>query len=145
MTDPVLSNLISAASGIVGAVVGGLLTAWGAIKAVERTSQDLESTEIRRQKIECIVALTGLRFAISDGAQAPNEYKSKFMYEMNKIPSLWADDPEAMKNLRDFHADHKNERFVMLLRQLGSTTKLSTSRLGDADFTTITLLPLTGL
>jgi hypothetical protein len=145
MTDAVVSNLISAASGIVGAVVGGGFTVLGAIKAVERTSQDLESTEIRRQKIMCIVALHGLRFVIGDGVKAPDEYKSKFMYEMNEIPSLWADDSDVMKHLRDFHADRNNERFILLLRQLGSNTKLSTGKLSDADFRTVTLLPLTGL
>ncbi|MDP8989967.1 MAG: hypothetical protein M3N41_07795 [Acidobacteriota bacterium] len=145
MTDAVLSNLIAAASGIVGAVIGGSLAVWGAIKAVEKTSQDLESTEIRRQKIVCIVAIHGLRWVIGDGVKAQDEYKSRFMYEMNKIPSLWADDAEVMKNLRDFHAERNNERFIALLRHLGSNTKLSTGQLSDADFRTVSQLPLTGL
>ncbi len=74
----------------------------------------------------------------------PDEYKSRFMYEMNKIPSLWADDPEVMKNLRDFHAENNNDRFVMLLRNLGRTTKISTEKLSDADLKTISLLQLSG-
>lgn len=117
---------------------------WGAIKAVQRTSQDLESTEIRRQKIECLVALNGLRFVIADGVTPPDEYKSKFMYEMNKIPSLWAGDPEVMENLRAFHSDRTNERFILLLRNLGCSTKLPTKKLTDADFRTVSLLPLSG-
>ncbi len=117
-----LSNFINAASGLLGAIIGGSFTAWGAIKAVKMTSQDLESAEVRRQKVECLVSLSGLRFVISKGFSAPDEYKSRFMYQMNKIPFLWADDPEAMKNLRDFHAENTDDRFVLLLRNLGSTT-----------------------
>ena len=120
MTDAVLANVISAASGIAGAIVGGVFTVWGAIQTFRRTSQDLESAEIRRQKVECLVSLTGLRFVIG-GIPVSDEYKSKFMYEMNKIPSLWANDPEVMKNLRDFHAENNNDRFILLLRNLGRT------------------------
>ena len=144
MTDAVLSNLISAASGIVGAIVGGAFTVWGAIKAVEKTSKDLEFTEIRRQKVECITALNGLRWVISDGQDQPDEYKAKLMYEMNKIPSLWADDPEVMKNLRDFHAERTNERLILLLRNLGNNTRLSTGKLSDADIRTIFLMKMAG-
>ncbi len=116
----------------------------GAIKAVKMTSQDLEAAEIRRQKVGCLVALAGLRFTISNNPLVPDEYKSRFMYEMNKIPSLWADDPEVMKNLRDFHAENNNDRFVLLLRNLGRTTKISTEKLSDADFKTVSLLQLSG-
>lgn len=144
MTDAALSNFISAASGIIGALVGGGFTVWGAIKAVEKASHDLEATEIRRQKVECITAITGLRWVISDGQSQPDEYKARLMYEMNKIPSLWADDQEVMKNLRDFHADRTNERLILLLRKLGNSTKLSTGKLSDADIRTIFLMQMTG-
>ncbi|MGD0939524.1 MAG: hypothetical protein ABR905_07405 [Terracidiphilus sp.] len=134
MTDAVLSNSISFASGILGAILGALVAGFFTVWAVRKSSQDLEANEIRRQKIECIIALTGLRWVISNGPAQPNEYKAKLMYEMNKIPSLWADDPEVMKNLRDFSADRTNPRFVLLLRNLGTTTKLSTGKLSDADY-----------
>jgi hypothetical protein len=144
MTDAVLSNLITAASGMLGAIVGGSFTVWGAIKAVKMTSQDLESAEIRRQKVECLVSLTGLRFVIGNNSSALDEYKSRFMYQINKIPSLWADDSEVMKNLRDFHAENNNDRFILLLKNLGRTTKVATDRLSDADLKTVSLLPLNG-
>jgi hypothetical protein len=139
-----VSSIIAAASGICGAIVGGLLAAWGAIRAVEKTSQDLESTEIRRQKVQCLVALYGLRWVISDAPNPPDDYKAKFNYEMNKIPTLWAADLEVMKNLRDFYADKNNERLIHLLRTLGNTTALPTEKLGDADIRSVFHMPMTG-
>jgi hypothetical protein len=144
MSAALVSAIISGASGIVGALVGGALAAWGAIKAVEKTSRDLESTEIRRQKIGCMVALSGLRWVIGAGLNSPDEYKAKLNYEMNKISALWADDPEVMKNLRDYYAEQNNERFILLLRNLGNSTKLSTGKLSDADFRDIFHVPMTG-
>ena len=144
MSEALISAIISGASGITGALVGGALAAWGAIKAVEKTSQDLESTEIRRQKVDCIVALSGLRWVMGDGVNPPDEYRSRLNYEMNKIPPLWADDPEVMKNLRDYYAERNNERFILLLRNLGNTTKLSTGKLSDADIRGVFHLPMTG-
>jgi hypothetical protein len=132
--------LITAAYAVLGAIVGGLFTVWGAIKAVKMTSEDLESAEIRRQKVTCLVSLLGLRFVISDIPSVPDEYKSRFMYQMNKIPCLWADDPEVMKNLRDFHAERNNDRFLLLLKNMGRTTKVSIERLSDADLRTVSML-----
>ena len=73
----------------------------------------------------------------------PDEYKARLIYEMNKISPLWADDPEVMKNLRDYYAERNNERFILLLRNLGNTTKLSTGELSDADIRGVFLLPMT--
>jgi len=142
MTDALLSNLINGVSGLLGALIGGSFTAWSAIKAVKMTSQDLESAEIRRQKVECLVSLSGLRFVIGKDLSVSDEYKSKFMYQMNKIPSLWADDSEVMKNLRDFHSENNNDRFVVLLKSLGHTTKIKTEKLSDADLRTVSIVPL---
>ena len=144
MSEAVASAIISAASGILGAIVGGLLAARGAIMAVEKAASDLETTEIRRQKVECLVNLYGLRWVISDALNLPDEYKSKLNYEFNKLPVLWGDDAEVMKNLRDFNAERNNERLILLLRNLGKTTKLPVDALGDADISKVFHAPMSG-
>ena len=80
--------------------------------------------------------------ACGHGANPPDEYKAKFNYEMNKITALWADDPEVMKNLRDLYAEQNNDRLILLLRNLGNTTKLSTAKLSDADIRSIFHIPI---
>jgi hypothetical protein len=138
MTDAVILNIITAASGILGAIVGGAFTVKAAIKAVEKTSEDLESTEIRRQKVECIVALHGLRWVVSKEQDQFITYRADFITELNRVQSLWADDLEVMKNLRDFYAQPGDDRrLFLLLRTLGGTTKLQTDRLSDADLRNI--------
>lgn len=110
----------------------------GSVKAVQVASQNLESQEIRRQKIQCVVALYGLRWVAGHGA-APVEYRAKLSFEMCKIVSLWADDPNVMAVLRDFHAEtavggeKANHRFVELLKLLGSGTALPFDQLSDTD------------
>jgi hypothetical protein len=66
------------------------------------------------------------------------------MYELNKIPSLWADDAEVMMNFRDFYADRTNPRLIRLLRSLGTATKLSTGNLSDTDLNSIFLMDMSG-
>ena len=101
---------------------------------MERTSSDLESTEIRRQKVECLVALYGLRRVISHGGgNVPDEFRARFNSEINKVVARWADDSEAMKNFRDYAAEKTPDRLVTLLRRLGASTKLPINMLGDAD------------
>jgi hypothetical protein len=139
MTDTIVAGLISAATGLVGALIGGGLTVWGAIKVVRITSHDLELAEIRRQKVLCITALVGFRWVIAEG-QASSEWKAKFISELNKVPTLWSDDPEALKNVRDFLAERTNERFIVLLRSLGKSTSLAINNLGDADLRNVFLL-----
>ena len=137
MAEATVSNLISAAAGLIGAIIGGLLAYRGAIYAVNRASQDLEQSEIRRLKVECITALTGLRWVISDMPIKPVEYKARLMFELNRIPALWANEPEVLINLRDFQTYGGNDRFVVLVRSLGSSTKLSIESLSDSDLRTI--------
>ncbi len=65
-------------------------------------------------------------------------------YEVGRIPALWGDDAEAMKNLRDFLAEKSNERLIRLMRSLGHTTKLPTDSLSDADIRSFVHLPMSG-
>jgi hypothetical protein len=132
------SAIIAAGSGLFGAVIGGALAAWGSVKAVRVASENLESNEIRRQKIQCVVALYGLRWVAGQG-NAPEEYRAKLSYEMCKIVSLWADDTNVMVVLRDFHAEtviggeKATQRLVQLLKLLGNGTGLPFDQLGDTD------------
>jgi hypothetical protein len=120
MTDTFLSNLIST---VVGAIVGGGCSIWASAWATKKASKNLETSEIRRQKVKCIVVLTGLRWVIGNDQSVPNEYKARLLFELNKIQSLWADDPQVMKGLKDFYTERTNPRFISLLRHLGTTTK----------------------
>ncbi len=138
MSEASLSAVIAAVSGLLGAVIGGALAAWGSIRAVRVASQGLESSEIRRQKIQCVVALYGLRWVAGLG-NAPEEYRAKLSYEMCKIVSLWADDANVMAVLRDFHAETSTggekatQRLIQLLKLLGNGTGLPFDQLGDTD------------
>jgi hypothetical protein len=141
MSEANSSALIAAISGLLGAVIGGLFAAWGSIKAVTVASRNLESNEVRRQKIQCVVALYGLRWVTST-PNAPEDYRAKLSYETSKIVSLWADDIKVMAVLRDLHADilsgsdAGNQRLVQLLKLLGSGTGLPFDQLGDSDIKT---------
>lgn len=118
---------------------------------VEATFRQLEQTEIRRQKVECIVALFGLRFVLGNNPAFP-EFRAQFMYALNKIAVLWADDANVLKNLRDFYGSVQqanqsvgtghdaNQRLVILIRSLGTTTKLPLESIGDKDITDIFML-----
>jgi hypothetical protein len=139
MTDTILAGLISAATGLVGALIGGGLTVWGAIKAVKIASCDLGLAEIRRQKVLCVTALVGFRWVIAEG-QPSSEWKAKFISELNKVPTLWSDDPEALRTIRDFLADRTNERLTALIRSLGNSTSLAINNLSDADLRNVFLL-----
>ena len=123
----------SIASSLLGAIVGGAMAVWGAIKAVQKSSQDLEATEIRRQKVECIVALSGLRFVLRPGVVQLNEYRTRLSFELNKISTLWAADMEVVKGVREFLVQRTNENFVRLIRNMGRTTKLPLENLLDTD------------
>ena len=124
-----MSALIAAVSGLAGAVIGGALAAWGSVRAVRVASETLESNEIRRQKIQCVVALYGLRWVAGQG-NAPEEYRARLSYEMCKIVSLWADNANVMVVVRDLHAEtaaggeKASQRLVQLLKLLGNGTGL---------------------
>ena len=140
MTD----QLFSFGTTLTGAIVGGVLAVWGSIQAVKATTRDLELAEIRRQKVECLANLSGLRFTINDGQPQLDVYKSQLMFELNRIPILWSEDPATLRDLRDFYAERTNDRFFKLIRSLGRTTKFPMENLSDADIRQIFLVTLSG-
>jgi hypothetical protein len=136
--------VISVISGLLGAIVGGLLTIRASLKAVEKTAADLEATEIRKQKIDCLVAVGGLRFVIGAGFAASIDYRLRWMYEMNKIVVLWSGDQEVVNNVRDILNSSTDEKMVKLIRSMGRSTSLPLTNLADADLTRVMMIPLTG-
>jgi hypothetical protein len=133
MTDAITSFL----STIAGALVGGACAVYGAIRAVERTSEGLEKSEIRRQRVMCLVNLTACRFALAQNQigipQPPYEMRLRFLAELNKVPALWSDSEDIMRNLRDYDAQPSTERLVVVLRSLAATTPLRFDKLADTD------------
>jgi hypothetical protein len=125
--------VVSAISSLAGAVIGGILAAWGAIKAVEKTSHDLEVAEIRRERINCLVALSGLRFSITTESALPIEWQARLVYELNKIPTLWAGDEKALNDFQRYLDNPSTDNFVTLLRRLSNVTKLNLENVRDAD------------
>ena len=123
---------------VVGAIVGGFMARKAALAVVQKASQDLESQEIRRQKVECLVALSGLRFVIERSSPVrTEEYRAKLAFELNKIPILWSGDPEVLRATRELLSDSNITRLVTLLRSLGKSTTFPVSNLGDNDLTGI--------
>ncbi len=129
-----MENVVaSAIPSLAGAVVGGTLAVWGAIKAVEKTSRDLEVAEIRKERINCLVALSGLRFTISHDSALPVEWQARLVYELNKIPTLWSGDDKALNSLQRYLENTSPDNFVSLLRLLSKATKLNLENVRDAD------------
>ena len=115
MTDTIIAGLISAGAALVGGTIGGAFAVWSAHKAVKWTSDGLEAEEIRRQKIICITSIAALRWTLSDVPEN-QEWKAKFISELNKIPALWSGDPEVLRNIRDLLYRSSDERLVLLIR-----------------------------
>jgi hypothetical protein len=127
---------ITLVSSLVGALVGGGLTAWTAKWTLERTSRDLEVSEVRRLKVDCSTSLSGLRFLMTDDATLkliPLEYKARISYELNRVLLLWSDEPIVLKRLREFFSERSNERFLTLIKAMAQATKVPTDQLSDAD------------
>lgn len=135
--------ILSLISGLIGAVVGGALTVWGSLKTLNMTMSNLERAEIRRMKVECVVNLAGLRFIFSEARPGlvpiPADAEIvKLMFELNRIPILWADDAEVLKAVHDFHAEPTNkDRLFAIIRRTANTTSLHTSNLADADINAV--------
>jgi len=127
---------------LVSVVVGAVLGFSGSFFIFHETQKDLEVMEIRRQKVDCLANLSGLRFVIGEEHQQLDEYRSRLMFEMNRIPMLWSDDPSVLKDMRDFYADRTNDRLIKLIRGMGKTTKVSLENLSDADIRDIFLVAL---
>jgi hypothetical protein len=133
-------QLISFLTAVIGAIVGSTIGVLGAIWIFKKSTNELELVEIRRQKVECLVNIAGLRFVLSMGQPRREEYASKLMFELNKIPILWSDDVATLSMLRDFNADRTNDRLFKLIRSLGETTKFPMQNLIDADIRTTSIV-----
>ena len=139
MTDTIVAGFISAGAALLGGVIGGAFAVWSAHKVVKWTSDGLEAEEIRRQKVICITAVAGLRWTISQGLAAP-EWKAKFISELNKVPALWSDDAEVLRNARDLLNQSSNERLLLLIRNMSRSTSLPIHNLGDTDLLRVFLV-----
>jgi len=117
----------------IGAIVGSMIGVFGSIWVFRKSTRDLELAEIRRQKVECLVNISGLRFVISKNQPRRDDYATKLMFELNKIPVLWSDDLTTLRALRDFIDDKTDDRLLTLIRTLGQTTKFQMHNLSDAD------------
>ena len=112
--------------------------------------KDLEATELRRQKLDCIVNLYGLRYVLSPDPVQRDEDRTKLMFEIGRAGALFAEDVEVQKGLRDLHDARKRceaepqptERFISLIKQMGRSAKCPLDALSDADVRNVLLLPL---
>ncbi len=136
-------------AGVISGVLGGTLAIIGAILAVRKGVRDLERTEIRRLRVECITNLYGLRYAITDGFAARPDDQARFMFEMNRAGALFADDVEILRELRDFYEEVRAKkvdataRLIGLIKKMGRKTSLNVHELGDSDVRSTFTLPNT--
>lgn len=135
MTDTIVAGLMGVAGALTGALIGGGMAMWGARQVAVRTSRELESAEIRRQKILCITTLSGLRWVLA-ADQAPPDFKAQFNSEFNKIPVLWSGNQKVFGDYRGFLderiAERRDDRLIRLLSSLVESG-LPIDKLGDAD------------
>ena len=142
-------NTATILAGCLDGLIGGGLTIlgvyvtvkWGSPKATEWSLRVLEETEIRKMKIECLVNLCGYRFAMTNDFNARDEDRSRFMFELNRVPALFAGDEEVQNHARDILTKPTNERLIALLHSMGRTTKLPTSKLSNTDMEKVFLIP----
>jgi hypothetical protein len=144
MSEVLISALIAGGSGIFGALVGGVVTYRTAIKGFLMTSEAAESAEIRRQKAECIINLSGLKWVLGSYQLVPDEFKARFLVELNKISVLWSNDRDATKCLRYFFADRTSESLVSLIQKLSASINLPAEDLSDGEIQNIFSLPMVG-
>jgi hypothetical protein len=144
MSEVISSALIAGGAAIFGAFVGGAVAYLAAIKGFKMNSQAVESTEIKQKKVECVVNLSGLKWVLGSYQLVPDEFKARFLFELNRISVLWSNDREAMKSLRDFFADRTNERLVSLFRRLCTSVNLPAEALSDAEIQNVFSLPMMG-
>lgn len=142
-------ELATIIAGIISGALGGTLAIIGAVLAVQKGVRDLEGTEIRRLRVECITNLYGLRYAITDGFAARAEDQARFMFEINRAGALFADDVEILRELRDFYEEVRAKkadataRLVVLIKKMGRKTSLNLHELGDSDVRSTFTLPNT--
>jgi hypothetical protein len=118
---------------IISALTGGAMAMGAAVWAIRSTSKDLELSEIRKRKVECLSNLMGLRHTISHNATP--EQASLRSFELNRIQVLWGDDPEVLNAVRNFHQSQTNDRLITLIRVMGRSSSLPTESLSDSDIT----------
>jgi len=145
MSEVISSALIAGGAAVFGALVGGATAYLAAIKSFKMNSQAIESTEIRRQKVECVINLSGLKWVLGSYQLVPDEFKARFLFELNRISVLWSNDRETLRSLRDFYAERTNERLVSLVRRLCASVDLPAEQLSDAEIQIVFSLPMTGL
>jgi hypothetical protein len=147
MLDPSTATI---ASGILCGLIGGSLAFWGAIRAVRAGVRDLEATELRRQKLDCIVRLYGLRYVFSPEPVQRDEDRASFMFEFGRAGALFAEDVEVQKGLRDLYdatkrgeaEGQRSDRFISLIKQMSRSAKCPLQALSDADVRNVFLLRL---
>jgi len=122
---------------LLSGVVGGGIAVLAVILALRAVMASVESAEIRRQKLQCLSNIAGLRFLIGQDQQFPLECTARFNMEMNRISILWSDDPEVLVRLREFHGQNSNELLARLLRAMANTTKMPLNNLGNSDIAQI--------
>jgi hypothetical protein len=105
---------------------------------------NLERAEIRKLRVECVTNLSGLRFVLGEvlpTGQIPiltDADIAKFMFEMNRIPLLWADNPEVLTSVRNYQADTVNkDKLFAIIRAAATTTALGVHNLSDVDMNTV--------
>lgn len=131
-----LDQWLTVGAGIVGALVGGLLSGIGSVRAVRAAQHDLEKDELRRLRLICFSNIMGLRHVLTNGVLASPEDRSKLSFEFNRAPALWSDYPDMINLLRDMREPglSRNNGLLALLKKMGDTTALPVDRLADGDF-----------
>lgn len=122
---------------ILSGLIGGGIAVSAVILALRAIMASVESAEIRRQKLQCLSTIAGLRGLIGQDQQLSFEYIARFNIELNRISILWSDDPEVLVRLREFHEEESAERLLRLLRVMANTTKMPLHNLGDSDIAQI--------
>jgi hypothetical protein len=134
-------------AGIISGIIGGGLAVIAALLAVHLGISKLEQTEIRRLRVECITNLYGLRFVTSEAPARPEDV-ARYMFELNRAVTLFADDTDTLNELRDFYESVKSkradatDRMITLIKKMSATTALRVENLSDADVRAIFLLPM---
>ncbi len=134
-------------SGVLSGLICGAMAIVGALAAVLKGIRDLEKTEIRRQRVECITTLYGLRFVLSEGFSPRTEDVARFMFEINRAGALFGENRECLNCLRDFYESVRMkrvdaiDRMLTLIRIMASGTRLQLGNLSDADVRNTFLLP----
>jgi len=131
--------VLSLMSGLLGAVVGGAMSVWGSRTVLSTSMANLERAEARRLRVQCLVNVSGWKFlgaALKPGHTpiCTDADQSQSMFELNKVFTLWADDPEVLTKARDYYGDINNRvRLFNLIRSMARTTMLNFDALSDQD------------